>query len=100
MTDGSSKWYAFPETPFRVRTVPREDAAALAAAVDSRVAAVIMEPVLGMAGAVDLSDAFLRAAREAATPPAPSSSSTRSSAAWAAAGSPSPANGRESGRIC
>ena len=65
VTDGSSKWYAFPETPFRVRTVPREDAAALAAAVDSRVAAVIMEPVLGMAGAVDLSDAFLRAAREA-----------------------------------
>lgn len=65
VTDGSSKWYAFPETPFRVRTVPREDAAALAAAVDSRVAAVIMEPVLGMAGAVDLSDGFLCAAREA-----------------------------------
>ena len=21
-TDGSAKWYAFPETPFRVRTVP------------------------------------------------------------------------------
>lgn len=65
VTDGSAKWYAFPETPFSVRTVPREDPAALAAAVDSRVAAVIMEPVLGMAGAVDLSDGFLRAAREA-----------------------------------
>ncbi len=65
VTDGSSKWYAFPATPFRVRTVPREDAAALTAAVDSRVAAVIMEPVLGMAGAVDLSDGFLRAARAA-----------------------------------
>ena len=64
-TDGSARWYAFPETPFRVRTVPREDPEALAAAVDSRVAAVIMEPVLGMAGAVDLSDGFLRAAREA-----------------------------------
>ena len=65
VTDGSAKWYAFPEAPFRVRTVPREDPEALAAAVDSRVAAVIMEPVLGMAGAVDLSDGFLRAAREA-----------------------------------
>jgi len=64
-TDGSAKWYAFPENPFRVRTVPREDPEALAAAVDSQVAAVIMEPVLGMAGAVDLSDGFLRAAREA-----------------------------------
>lgn len=65
VTDGSAKWYAFPEMPFSVRTVPREDPEALAAAVDSRVAAVIMEPVLGMAGAVDLSDGFLRAAREA-----------------------------------
>ena len=65
VTDGSAKWYAFPETPFRVRTVSREDPDALAAAVDARVAAVILEPVLGMAGAVDLSDDFLRAAREA-----------------------------------
>jgi acetylornithine/succinyldiaminopimelate/putrescine aminotransferase len=65
VTDGSAKWYAFPEAPFRVRTVPREDADALAAAVDTRVAAVIMEPVLGMAGAVDLSGGFLAAAREA-----------------------------------
>ena len=65
VTDGSAKWYAFPEAPFRVRTVPREDPEALAAAVDSRVAAVIMEPVLGMAGAVDLSDGFLGAARAA-----------------------------------
>lgn len=65
VTDGSAKWYAFPETPFQVRIVPRENPEALAAAVDSRVAAVIMEPVLGMAGAVDLSDGFLRAAREA-----------------------------------
>lgn len=65
VTDGSAKWYAFPEAPFRVRTVPREDPEALAAAVDSRVAAVIMEPVLGMAGAVDLSDGFLGATRKA-----------------------------------
>ena len=65
VTDGSARWYAFPEAPFRVRTVPREDAGALAAAVDSRVAAVIMEPVLGMAGAVDLPDGFLEAARKA-----------------------------------
>ena len=62
-TDRSSKWYGFPETPFRVRTVPREDPAALAAALDSRVAALLLEPVQGMAGAVALSDAYLREAR-------------------------------------
>lgn len=65
-TDASVKWYGFPAAPFRVRTVPCEDQAALAAAVDSRVAALLMEPVQGMAGAVALSDGFLRAARKAA----------------------------------
>ncbi len=66
VTDGSGPWYGFPELPFRVRTVSREDPAALAAAVDSRVAAVIIEPIQGMAGAVALPDAFLRTARAAA----------------------------------
>ena len=65
VTDGSARWYAFPRTPFEVETVPREDTDALARAVDGRTAAVILEPVLGMAGAVALSDGFLRAAREA-----------------------------------
>lgn len=47
------------------RKVPFNDAAALRAAVDGSVAAVILEPVQGMAGARDCDPAFLRAAREA-----------------------------------
>ena len=43
--------------------VPFDDAAALAAAVDSGVAAVIIEPVQGMSGARDCAPAFLAAAR-------------------------------------
>ena len=65
VTDGAAKWYGFPRSPFRVRTAPRDDAAALAEAVDERVAAVLLEPIQGMAGAVALPDAVLAAAREA-----------------------------------
>lgn len=65
VTDGAAKWYGFPRPPFRVRTAPRDDAAALAALVDERVAAVILEPIQGMAGAVALPDGVLAAAREA-----------------------------------
>ena len=43
--------------------VPADDVAALEAAVDDGVAAVIMEPVQGLSGARDLSADFLRAAR-------------------------------------
>ena len=45
------------------RRVPADDVAALEAAVDGGVAAVIMEPVQGLSGARDLSTDFLRAAR-------------------------------------
>ena len=45
--------------------VPFNDAAAMARAVDDRVAAVIVEPVQGMSGARDCSAEFLRAARAA-----------------------------------
>jgi acetylornithine/succinyldiaminopimelate/putrescine aminotransferase len=45
------------------RKVPADDVAALEAAVDNGVAAVIMEPVQGLSGARDLSTDFLRAAR-------------------------------------
>lgn len=65
VTDGAAKWYGFPRAPFRVRTAPRDDGAALAALVDERVAAVILEPIQGMAGAVALPDGVLAAAREA-----------------------------------
>lgn len=47
------------------RRVPFGDAAALAAAVDERVAAVLVEPVQGLAGARVCPPEFLRAARAA-----------------------------------
>lgn len=47
------------------RKTPFNDAAALTAAVDQSVAAVIIEPVQGLSGARDCSPEFLRAARAA-----------------------------------
>ncbi|QQR75755.1 MAG: aspartate aminotransferase family protein [Holophagales bacterium] len=63
VTAGSAKWYGFPSTPFAVTFVPRDDEAALAAVLDDDVAAVIVEPVQGVAGAVALSRDWLHAAR-------------------------------------
>jgi acetylornithine/succinyldiaminopimelate/putrescine aminotransferase len=66
VTYGAAKsWYGFPRTPFDVEFVPRNDAAKLAAAVDSSTAAVIVEPVQGLAGAFDFSREFLHAIRAA-----------------------------------
>ena len=63
---GAAKsWYGFPRTPFDVAFVPRNDAAALAAAVDSSTAAVIIEPVQGLAGAFDFDPSFMQAVRAA-----------------------------------
>jgi acetylornithine/succinyldiaminopimelate/putrescine aminotransferase len=63
---GAAKsWYGFPRSPMDVTFVPRDDAAALAAAVDRDTAAVIVEPVQGLAGAYDLSPAFLQEALDA-----------------------------------
>jgi acetylornithine/succinyldiaminopimelate/putrescine aminotransferase len=63
---GSSKgWYGFPALPFEVTFVPRDDTAALVDAIGSDTAAVIAEPVQGLAGAYDLAPEFLRAARKA-----------------------------------
>jgi acetylornithine/succinyldiaminopimelate/putrescine aminotransferase len=45
------------------RKVPVDDVAALDAAMDDTIAALVMEPVQGLAGARDLSVEFLRAAR-------------------------------------
>jgi acetylornithine/N-succinyldiaminopimelate aminotransferase len=56
-------WYGFPSLPFDVSFVPRDDIDALAAAVDDDTAAVIVEPVQGLAGAFALAPEFLRAAR-------------------------------------
>jgi acetylornithine/N-succinyldiaminopimelate aminotransferase len=67
VTWGSEKWYGFPQRPFDTVFVPRDDAAALRAAVDENTAAVILEPVQGVAGAWDVPFEVLRAARAACT---------------------------------
>jgi len=58
-----AKWYGFPRTPFDVSFIPRGDPAALHAQVSEGTAAVIVEPVQGLAGAVDLGAPFLAALR-------------------------------------
>lgn len=64
VTDGAlKKWYGFPRTPFDVSFIPRGDPAAIGAEVTEKTAAVIVEPVQGLAGAVDLGADFLRALR-------------------------------------
>jgi acetylornithine/N-succinyldiaminopimelate aminotransferase len=59
------RWYGFPHTPMDVAFAPRDDASALAALVDADTAAVIVEPVQGLAGAYDLGAEYLAAARAA-----------------------------------
>jgi acetylornithine/N-succinyldiaminopimelate aminotransferase len=64
VTYGAAKsWYGFPRAPFDVTFVPRNDIAALRAAVDATTAAVIVEPVQGLAGAFDFAPEFLEAVR-------------------------------------
>jgi acetylornithine/succinyldiaminopimelate/putrescine aminotransferase len=57
------KWYGFPRAPFDVSFIARADPDSIAAQVSARTAAVIVEPVQGLAGAVDLGAAFLAALR-------------------------------------
>ncbi len=70
VTWGAEKWAAFPRHPFDVEFVPPGDLEALAGALASRggddqgAAALILEPVQGMAGAVDLGASYLSVARE------------------------------------
>ena len=63
LTAGNDKWYGFPQKPFPVTTVPFNDTAALTAAIGDDVAAVIIEPVQGVAGARALSAVFVETAR-------------------------------------
>ena len=60
----SDQWYGFPAKPFDVDFIPRDDCEAALEMIDSDVAAVIVEPVQGVAGAYDLSAEFLRTLRE------------------------------------
>jgi acetylornithine/succinyldiaminopimelate/putrescine aminotransferase len=58
-----ARWYGFPRTPFNVHFVARGDSAAITRQVTRKTAAVIVEPVQGLAGAVDLGRDFLEALR-------------------------------------
>ena len=57
------KWYGFPRAPFEVSFLPRARLAAIEAQVTEATAAVIVEPVQGLAGAVDLGREYLLALR-------------------------------------
>ncbi len=63
-TWGHDAWYAFPQAPFGAGFVPFDDVLALERAVAKDVAAVILEPVQGVAGARAMSREFLAAARD------------------------------------
>ena len=57
------KWYGFPGKPFDVKFIKPSDAGRLSSLINDRTAAVIVEPVQGVAGAVDLPKEFLQALR-------------------------------------
>ena len=64
VTWDSESWYGFPHKPFDVDYIPRDDISAAEQMIDGDVAAVIFEPVQGVAGAYDLSPEFLEKLRE------------------------------------
>jgi acetylornithine/succinyldiaminopimelate/putrescine aminotransferase len=57
------KWYGFPRTPFDVSFIARGSTDAIAGQITTDTAAVIVEPVQGLAGAVALGAPFLAALR-------------------------------------
>jgi len=57
------KWYSYPRAPFDVSFIPRGNLSAIKEQVTDKTAAVIVEPVQGLAGAVDLGKEFLAALR-------------------------------------
>jgi acetylornithine/succinyldiaminopimelate/putrescine aminotransferase len=67
VTWNSERWYGFPEKPFAVDFIPRDDCDAASAMIDDETAAVIFEPIQGVAGAYDLSSDFIATLREATT---------------------------------
>ena len=65
VTWNSEQWYGFPQRPFDVDFIPRDDCDAVATMIGDDIAAVIVEPVQGVAGAYALSIDFLKALRAA-----------------------------------
>jgi acetylornithine/succinyldiaminopimelate/putrescine aminotransferase len=62
VTWGAAKgWYGFPRAPFDVDFIPRDDVARAEAMINADTAAVILEPVQGLAGAYDLNPVFVSA---------------------------------------
>jgi len=57
------KWFAFPQAPFEVQFLKAGDIAAIEDVIRDDTAAVIVEPVQGVAGALDLPKDFLQALR-------------------------------------
>ncbi len=64
VTDHSQTWYGFPRAPFEVDWVDVDDVARLDEAIGADTAALIFEPVQGVAGAIDLSPVFVQRAVE------------------------------------
>ena len=63
----AQKWYGFPQAPFEVEFVPRGDLEAVERIVGTDTAAVIVEPVQGVGGALDLGEPFLSVLRRRCT---------------------------------
>jgi acetylornithine/N-succinyldiaminopimelate aminotransferase len=57
------KWYGFPQKPFDVKFIKPSDIGQLSTLIGDNTAAVIVEPVQGVAGAVDMPKEFLQALR-------------------------------------
>ena len=64
VTWNSQEWYGFPQQPFDVDFIARDDCAAASDMIGPDIAAVIVEPVQGVAGAFDLSLEFLQVLRD------------------------------------
>ena len=65
VTWNSDHWYGFPARPFDVDFIPRDDCGAAEDMIGDDIAAVIFEPVQGIAGAYDLSPDFVETLRGA-----------------------------------
>ena len=65
VTWGSESWYGFPSKPFEVEFIPRNNSDLARKMINSDIAAVIVEPIQGVAGAFDLSEEFLKSIRDA-----------------------------------
>lgn len=64
ITWNAERWYGFAEKPFEVDFIVRDDISSAKKMINDDIAAVIFEPVQGVAGGYDLSTKFIRALRK------------------------------------